>query len=296
MSNPKISVIVPVYNAEKYLRRCIDSILAQTFTDFELLLIDDGSKDKSGEICDEYAKKDNRIKVYHKANEGISATREYGISKANGEYIQFVDSDDWITNEMLELMYYKAMSLNADIVGCNFIEVYKDHNNVVRTYYQSSDEFVRAIISSDWGVLWKLLTKKELYIKNNIHFPIGINGGEDYFVCVKLFVFASKVISIDKALYYYNRMNESSLMNNITKTKIQYQIDATIAVEDFLNSQGLLTKYENEILKRKFYAKLPILKINPLIWKRLFPEANRFYNKCNINWKKKILCALLNYI
>ena len=84
MSNPKISVIIPVYNAEKYLERCIDSILAQTFTDFELLLIDDGSKDKSGEICDEYARKDKRVKVFHKANEGISATREFGILHGGG--------------------------------------------------------------------------------------------------------------------------------------------------------------------------------------------------------------------
>ena len=94
MNNPKVSVIVPVYNVEKLLQRCIDSILAQTFTDFELLLIDDGSKDKSGEICDEYAAKDSRIRVFHKQNGGVSTARNLGIDKAQGEWIYFVDSDD----------------------------------------------------------------------------------------------------------------------------------------------------------------------------------------------------------
>lgn len=94
MNNPKVSVIVPVYNVEKLLQRCIDSILAQTFTDFELLLIDDGSKDKSGEICDEYAAKDSRIRVFHKQNGGVSTARNIGIDKAQGEWIYFVDSDD----------------------------------------------------------------------------------------------------------------------------------------------------------------------------------------------------------
>ena len=101
--NPKISVIIPVYNAEKTLHRCIDSILAQTFSDFEVLLIDDGSKDKSGEICDEYARKDSRIKVCHKENGGVSSARNTGLSKAMGEYVIHCDADDFIEPEMLDL-------------------------------------------------------------------------------------------------------------------------------------------------------------------------------------------------
>lgn len=100
--NPIISVIVPAYNAEKYLRRCIDSILAQTFTDFELLLIDDGSTDKSGEICDEYADKDARIRVFHKPNGGVSSARNVGLDNALGEYICFCDADDWVDTHWLQ--------------------------------------------------------------------------------------------------------------------------------------------------------------------------------------------------
>lgn len=100
--NPKISVIVPVYNTEKYLHRCIDSILAQTFTDFELLLIDDGSKDNSGTICDEYAAKDSRVRVFHKENGGVSSARNLGLDNAKGEWISFVDSDDYTDSYFLE--------------------------------------------------------------------------------------------------------------------------------------------------------------------------------------------------
>ena len=109
MDNPKISVIVPVYNVEQYLPRCIDSILAQTFTDFELLLIDDGSTDNSGKICDEYAKKkDTKIRVWHKENGGVSSARNMGLDFAKGEYIQFIDSDDFIEKICLKLFIIHA--------------------------------------------------------------------------------------------------------------------------------------------------------------------------------------------
>ena len=101
MSNPKISVIIPVYNAESTLRRCVDSVLAQTYTDFECLLIDDGSTDKSGEMCDEYAAKDSRVRVFHKENGGVSSARNVGLDNAKGEWITFLDSDDYIEEEFL---------------------------------------------------------------------------------------------------------------------------------------------------------------------------------------------------
>lgn len=115
-TTPTISVIVPVYNTEKYLRRCIDSVLAQTYADFELLLIDDGSKDKSGEICDEYAQKDARVRVFHKENGGVSSARNLGLDNARGEWVAFVDSDDYI-----EENYLKSFegNLDADLVVGN---------------------------------------------------------------------------------------------------------------------------------------------------------------------------------
>ena len=119
MSNPKISVIIPVYNAESTLRRCVDSVLAQTFTDFECLLINDGSKDKSGEICDEYARKDSRVKVFHKENGGVSSARNVGLDNARGEWVSFVDSDDWVEGDILESMYKTALLSGSSLVTCD---------------------------------------------------------------------------------------------------------------------------------------------------------------------------------
>ena len=272
--DPKISVIVPVYKAEQYLPRCIDSILAQSFTDFELLLIEDGTPDNSGSICDEYAAKDERIRVFHNPNQGVSATREFGVQHAQGDFIQFVDSDDWIESSMFELMYDQAIQEQADIVGCNFTEVYKDHNHEVRCYYETKDSFVCDIIASYWGVVWKHLVKRCLYIDNDIHFPKGINGGEDYIVCVKLFTNAKQVTCVDKSLYNYNRANESSIMSSFSQKKVKDQIDATIVVEEYLKGACLIEKYKKELDIRKFSAKLPLLKESPKEWLKYFPESD----------------------
>ena len=115
---PELSIIVPVYKVEKYLPKCLDSILAQTFTDFELILIDDGSPDRCGDICDEYAAKDDRLIVIHQENKGVSAARNAGLDIARGEYIGFVDSDDWIEPEMYETMLATAKESEAEIVAC----------------------------------------------------------------------------------------------------------------------------------------------------------------------------------
>ena len=109
ITSPKISIIVPVYKVEQYLRRCLDSIVAQTFTDWECILIDDGSPDNSGRICDEYAEKDKRFRVFHQENVGVSAARNKGLDEARGEWIGFVDSDDWIEKEMYEYLYNDAI-------------------------------------------------------------------------------------------------------------------------------------------------------------------------------------------
>ena len=117
---PKISVIVPVYKAEKYIRRCVDSILAQTFTDFELLLVDDGSPDNSGAICDEYAARDSRVKVFHKENGGVSSARQMGLDNSLGEYVIHADPDDWVEPDMLQELYSEAQQSGADMVICDF--------------------------------------------------------------------------------------------------------------------------------------------------------------------------------
>ena len=120
MTNPKISVIVPVYKAEHYLARCVDTLLAQTFDDFEVILVDDGSPDNSGAICDEYALKDKRVRVIHQPNAGVSMARQKGLDNARGEYVIHADPDDWVEPDMLKELYAKAKEEDADMVICDF--------------------------------------------------------------------------------------------------------------------------------------------------------------------------------
>ena len=136
-----VSVVVPVYQAENYLNRCLDSILAQTLENFELILINDGSKDKSGEICDEYKRKDKRIRVIHKRNEGVSRARQVGLDLARGEYIIYVDPDDWVERDYLETLYSKAISENADMIICDFgVNIKKSHYILLRNLRMKSRE------------------------------------------------------------------------------------------------------------------------------------------------------------
>ena len=178
---PKISVIVPVYNTEKYLHRCIDSILSQSFTDFELLLIDDGSKDGSGAICDEYAAKDNRVRVFHKENGGVSSARNLGLDNANGEWVSFVDADDYIPCDSLKALYNNSEDL---IIG-----QFQYHNSDVlfglpcsKPHVEQRDFgkfFSLNIDNTLFRVPWCKLFKKKIIDKQNIRFDCSLVFGED---------------------------------------------------------------------------------------------------------------------
>lgn len=173
---PKVSVIVPLYKAEKYIHRCVDSILAQTFTDWELLLIDDGSPDRSGEICDEYARKDNRIRVFHKKNGGVSSARNLGLDNMRGEYVTFVDADDWIdsnnasvcmsiiaTNQLDILQYsFKRIGCNGDVLQVK--RVVSDVLDLSRYLYK--DNFNMTV--------WGAYIKAALIKCKGIHFYEGM--------------------------------------------------------------------------------------------------------------------------
>lgn len=205
-SNPKISVIVPVYNVEQYLRRCIDSILAQTFTDFEVLLIDDGSKDKSGEICDEYAKKDIRVKVFHKENGGVSSARNVGLDNARGEWVTFVDSDDWVEKDYLE-----HFSMNFDLC--------------VQSYFYGNEliEFSNKEIISNPGEDYLLneyvygpyckLYKRQIISVNHILFDINLAYGEDVLFWLEYLCYCKSMKVQKYAGYHYILYPNNTLKN-----------------------------------------------------------------------------------
>lgn len=219
---PLISVIVPVYNAEKFLHYCIDSILNQIFNDFELILVDDGSTDNSGKICDEYAGKDARAKVIHKQNGGVSSARNAGIEAAKGEYICFVDSDDYLEKDYL-FSLYNGYDDCVDLVLCGYNSINKDKvcNTVV---FSNNDEdvlsrndvmplFQKVMISAPWCKLFK----RKIVTENNVIFPADMSLGEDMIFNFTYLDYVKKFKVINKPLYNYRNDNEISLLRKYRK-------------------------------------------------------------------------------
>ena len=207
-----VSIIIPVYNVESYLDRCVDSVLKQSFQDIEILLIDDGSTDKSGLLCDRWAEKDNRVRVIHKVNEGVSAARNIGLDQANGDYIAFVDSDDFIDANMIETLYNTLQIKHADMCICGFVFV-DEFGNPLAEENQSSpitDEILTGFeviqkLAGDRGwfyhLAWNKLYRKDLF--SDIRFPKGIIYGEDAFIAHRLLGKCSIVACISDTYYYY---------------------------------------------------------------------------------------------
>jgi len=217
MKKDIISIVVPIYNVEKYLDKCIDSITNQTYKNLEILLIDDGSTDDCPKICDKWAKKDSRIKVYHKKNGGLSDARNYGIERAKGKYIGFIDSDDWVELDMYENLYREIVNNEVDIVICGrFIEYENSY-----TIEQKANEKVimdkkEALIklNSFAGfdmAAWDKLYKKSLF--NDIEFPFG-KKCEDAYIAYKLFEKCKKIEYYPQCYYHYLQRKYSISKSN----------------------------------------------------------------------------------
>lgn len=232
--NEKISVIVPVYNVERYIVKCVDSILNQTYREIEVLLIDDGSTDYCGEICDRYARQDDRVIVYHKENEGLSEARNMGVRLAGGTYIVFVDGDDYIEPDMLEVMHQRLQQDESDLVICNFLYVDTDGVSVselnnelpIKDEVISGEEaFEKLADKKYWYYVtaWNKLYRKE--ILEGISFPKG-KIHEDEFVAHYILDRCCSVSCVSKALYRYVQ-RESSI------TKQTFSVRSLDGIEAF---------------------------------------------------------------
>ena len=228
MKEDLISVIIPVYNVEQYLEKCLNSVINQTYKNLEIILVDDGSTDSSDQICDEYAKEDSRIMVTHKKNEGVAATRNLGISKSNGEYITFVDSDDFVDKDYINMLYKEIKNNNCDISTCQnvkfkknieilekkqeyTVEIFDSKTALINMLYQ------RKIDSSLWGKLYKSSVLKSEIIKN-------IKTFEDYDCFCSIFSKNYKICCISSQLYYYY-IRENSLIHDQNTCNENYLID-----------------------------------------------------------------------
>lgn len=251
---PLISVIVPVYKVESYLSRCIDSILSQSFTDFELILVDDGSPDNCGKICDEYANKDNRIKVIHKKNGGLSSARNAGIDWAfensNSHWLTFIDSDDWIHPQYLELLLSGATSTNTDICVCEYTEAtdfsdFEKLDNVNTQELTPEEFFLNYHVTAT--VAWCKLYKKSCF--ESIRYPLG-KLHEDEYTTYKILFEKNLISYLNTPLYFYYT-NPASIMNSEWSPK---RLDANSAFEEqiaYFRKSGhkdALVKVERKLL------------------------------------------------
>lgn len=242
-----ISVIIPVYKAEKFISRCIDSILSQTYCDWELILVDDGSPDNSWKICDGYAEKDKRIKVIHKQNGGVSDARQAGLDVAKGEYIIHADPDDWVEPKMLEELLHKAEEENADMVICDVIWEYGTFSEL---HIECPTSFDNETILCDLfegkihGSCCNKLVKHSLFKQYNVKFPKGVQLREDLYVIASLLVHPIKVSYLNKAFYHYI-IGEN--LNSLTwRVKQTYEHDVNVYnLFDILTTGHLCHKQAN---------------------------------------------------
>lgn len=253
MGNDLISIIIPVYKVEEYLEKCIESVLKQTYTNLQIILVDDGSPDNCGKICDEYAKKDSRIEVIHKVNGGLSDARNVGIAKAKGKYIGFVDSDDYIKEDMYEILINLIKEYDADVSICNLYDVI-DGKEYIRNNENGIQEYSRLEILKEvlldkniQSYAWNKLYKKELF--DEIKYPIG-KKYEDIGTTFYVFEKCNKIVVTSKPEYYYLKRSDS-LVNNVTESTVLDYTD--IIIQRYLYTQKNieeLRKYNNYYLAK----------------------------------------------
>lgn len=287
----KISIITPVYKAEKYINRCIDSILAQTYTDWELLLIDDGSPDHCGEICDKYAAEDSRISVHHKENGGVSSARQAGLAKAIGEYVIHADSDDWLAPNMLEELVKCVDATHADVIVFDFYRVNENAKELICQEPTSLNyrQVLRDVVSGHlYACCWNKLIKRDAIKKYHASFPKGLNFSEDKCFLVSLLKNPLSVAYVPQALYYYDvTVNTESLVRQITADSMKNGF----AMVQYLEKQ-LGSEFQDEIDETKRRLKLRAIE------SRLYTnkEVNDIYKELNVRLVKDVVLCKRHHI
>lgn len=280
--NPKVSIIVPVFNLEFYLCRCLDSLIHQTYNNIEIIVINDGSKDKSISIINKYAEQDKRFIIIDKKNEGVSIARNEGINKANGKYIMFVDGDDWIDHDMVERLINTAEETKSDFVGGGFIfedlEINKrrfslggfppvifEGKEILKNYLCG-----KYIWSSVWGGIYLL----ETINKNNVRFTPGIKYAEDVFFTINFMAFAKKVVICENHFYHVLVRSSSVTRNSI------HELDNNKKkpdVENFLKKNNLWHDYEDYY--KAWFVRFSNYELYHLAIKVNYRIFRLFYNK-----------------
>ncbi len=284
MSNPKISVIVPIYNVEKYLDACLSSIQKQTFKDFEVLLINDGTPDNSMEIAQKYADADKRFTIFNKTNGGLSDARNFGLKKAKGEYIAFIDSDDRIRPKFLENLYRAITRFDADVAVCNFCLYYVNKNKIKRSGSFLQHNRLYDPISGMKELLndrnmrfyvWNKLWRASLFTDNNIEMTKMFY--EDIVICSQLFCHAKRIVTINYCGYIYTRAFSKYIEVSMSKTRINDYINTIPLVREYLSERNIYKKvkkpFNRHILHVFFSVPLLCMQANKSLDKNVFVNS-----------------------
>ncbi len=284
---PKISVIVPIYNVEKYIRRCLETIQAQTFTDFEALLIDDDSPDGSAKIAEEFCMKDERFKYFHKENGGLSDARNYGLERARGEYISFIDSDDYIHKDFLKIMYNECVDNDADMSYCRFKYSYFNTGITLAMPFSAKKEVMKKedalniLIKDNYlhSYAWNKLYKAKLFSENKISYPDMYF--EDIATSGRLLYNSNKIAISNKYLYYYAK-RFGSIMSTMNAEKLNDYWLSVLIVRNYIQYVGEYEKYKVSV--NSFARKAHLLNMYSIVRQHLIHlDFRKMKHNFNIN-------------
>jgi len=265
----KVSIVVAVYNAEKHIHRCIDSLLRQTYNNIEIILVDDGSIDDSSLICDNYKMKDNRIKVIHKANGGVSTARQAGLDAATGDYIIHTDPDDYVNPDMIECLLSKIIETNSDIVFCDFYL----NDNYYSLGYKEGDDFLKLLV--DVSVVcscWNALIRKQFIDNNNIRFsPDWLCLSEDYLFLIRCLHACATYTYLPKAFYHYHNEKKGGLSNSKSEKALKSRCCVIDELKKILNPNDY-----NDFYRRKRNVLINCLSLKKFkLLRNLYPEIHQ---------------------
>ena len=299
----KVSILVPFYKVENYVGRCVESLFTQTYKNIEYVFVNDCTPDGSMEVInekiDKYGMNDKCKMIIHNQNQGISASRNDCLDNMTGDFFLFIDSDDYIDKDMVELLVDAAIKEDADISGCGYIEEFADHSvEHPQKYTNDHGEMMRAItLLTIKGVMWKLLVRSTIVTehKDEVRFIPDRNMVDDYFFCCQIFYYAKRFASVDRCMYHWIQYNP----NNYTHTTVfavESQAAAIRKTEDFYREKGVYDVVKTELIQRKFISKLPLLFdkecIDVVRWRNLFPESNNVWKNISFSLGNKMLFLL----
>lgn len=283
-----ISVIVPIYNVEKYIHECLSSVLNQTYKNLEIILIDDGSQDMSGKICDEYGFKDNRIIVIHKKNGGLSAARNLGLKKSNGKYVVFIDSDDYLSENYVYLLYMSIKNNNSDIAICSYKFIKQNKNEtrlstlINNVSYSNVDILKNLLKGNIECYAWNKIYKKKLFDLNNITFPEN-KFYEDITTFVRLIIKSNRISYVDVPLYMY-RIRKGSITDSKNRELSNDFNEAIYSVNEIIEYNNLKNEVSQELVN--FNLMYTLMNLN-IVSKYTHYSSFEFYSEFKKNFKEQ---------